>query len=359
MWALIAYLGLSVLVLGPSELAGVYFLNRRWRILRSGVYLLPVFIFTVKKFSTNTHRQMTPGKKEDIVRDDTAPLVEGQVRAVRIIHASSENAHYWVKDPTEKKYGMRQDHYNDLPKEERDHRSSENDSLESSITTEIIAFTDFNLSCEKKDDGSLDESLFDFVENVGSIERAGRRLDGTVRGALQELLAPITARHATEVKAFIEQLIKDRLELLVGEKFDRNDPEKVVEKKWGINISAFQIEEINPGKTVNSARADEAASISLKAKAIREGEAAAAVTRVNAEAEAFQEMTVGKAKAEAFTLMASALKTPEGILAAQLETAKTVLAKSGTIVLSGTNGDPAGIIGSMATVAKAVVSNKP
>ncbi len=345
-WVTVVWLGMSIYTIEPNELVAVYLFNRRWRIRRSGWYLYPFGIFSVKRFSTRTRRQMSPGKKEDIVRDDDTPLGLGQVRAVRIIHASAENAYYWIpeQDPADpKKTMLKLKHFSKLSEDEQKRRNSEDDALESSITTEVIAFTDINLN---------DAGLFDFVENVGTMMEAGRRLDGTVRGALQELMAPLTARHATEMKAHIEGLIKERLEILVGESLDGSeaDKDKIVEKKWGVNISAFQIEEINPGKTVNLARSEEAASVSLKAKKIREGEATAQVTHDTAVAEAFKETAMGEAKATAFRKIADVMKTPEGQFAAQLETAGQALKGANYSVLP----DMAGLIGSISKVIEGV-----
>ncbi len=105
------------------------------------------------------------------------------------------------------------------------------------------------------------------------------------------------------------------------------------EKPWGANIHRAYMKPIDPGKTVNAARSNAAAAVSQKKVQIEQAEGVRDAIKLKADAEAYAEEKLGEAKAKAFAAVAKELKTPEGLLAAQIEAAKEVLSKAGTIIV--------------------------
>ncbi|MBX4199875.1 hypothetical protein KW790_00180 [Candidatus Parcubacteria bacterium] len=354
-WVITFYLLMSLKVFAPDEIAAVYRLNKRVEVVGpGGINFYPWLLYSVKRFKTQTVRVIIPGKKEQIVRNDDTPLQPGEVRPIRVLQTSLAAALFYkpkvLGDPSkgyEDKLVTFQEFVRGNPELERAMRE---DSLHSSLTTELISYVDWDLKTHFQGDPKK-HPLFDFVENVGSIESANVRIDSTVRGALQDLFAPLTAGHAAHVKGYLQELIKKRVEILVGEK--NEDSEKsptIAERPWGINVSAAQIEEINPGKRVNEARADEATAVSIRNKTVKDAEASRDANMKTADGDAYREKTIGEAEAEAFEKKSKILATDGGFRAAQLEAVKSVYKDADTIV---TNGDLGNLVGALTAVNKA------
>jgi regulator of protease activity HflC (stomatin/prohibitin superfamily) len=342
-WAIVAYVVLSIHVFSPTERAASYKIGKRWRAVGPGGWgVFPLLFTSVKRVSTTNNRVIFPGKKSQIVRDDDVPLQWGQVRPMRIIHASRESALFYVHvDRDDPSSAWRLIPFSQLSPEEKE--LTEGDALQSSITTEDIAYVDWNLKAKSNNPDPTKDPIFDFVENITSVGNANERITSTCKGALQDLLGPITARHSISVKGHLQDLVKERVEILVGEKEDPNNPGPA-ESPWGINITAVQIEEVELGKRVNAARSDEASAIAKGNE-----------TRTLANAAAYEEETRGAGKAAAFERMAKILETEGGHRAAKLEAAKEVLAKSGTIIMQS---DPGDIISSLTATSKVIENQK-
>lgn len=335
-------------------------------------YNLPIK-YQMKIVSTRNHHLVIPAAKERIKRKDDEALGPGEKRPMRIVHASAQDAKFYFQvevDQTDdtKKVEWKLLPYNEYldvaSKNNKDVRKAleetiENDPLQSSLTTEIIAFVDWDL-------GKIDsepDNLFNFFQNVVSEKKANKMIYDTVRSTLQQIMGPITARNALDSKAHIEQLLLDELEYLFGELDDGRVQEtgrKAIQRKSGVNISNVRIEEVELGKHVNLARAKEASSVSNRRAAIRESEGLAQATRNQADADAHRISALGRAENEAFASKATTLATEGGFRAAQLDTIRS-FAKANTIVtpinlagpLSGSL-DAGGLMGTVMASAQAI-----
>jgi regulator of protease activity HflC (stomatin/prohibitin superfamily) len=375
-WIAVLWVMMSLKLFAPDEIAICYWFGKKWKIIGPGGWAwVPLGIADATVVSTHTNHVIVPGRKEQIERDDEKPLGAGQVRPVRVVHASKDNASYfWIEtDPKDMKKGFVAKTPDELTDDEK--KAMEDDSLQSSLTSEVIAFVDWNLQRDEEDaERTLkkqDERLFMFRENVGSVEAANKRIDGALRGALQDLLGPITLRNALNAKTHIQDLLKERIEILTGEEPetvempDGSTKKKYTEKPWGINVAAVQIEDINPGKRVNQARADEAAAINQRKTALENAEAeakaevlradAAKVARMkDAEADAYERKMEGEGERDRLKAVVEIMDNDSARFLAQLEVARDVLPKSNFTVVP----NDIGVIGGIVSLAHSMTNKK-
>ena len=240
-------------------------------------------------------------------------------------------------------------HIQDLDETRR--KALEEDSLHAPLTGEIAVIVEWHL---ERDDES---SIKDFVQNVtpeserDREEEVRKRIEDMASRAVQEFLGPVTLGHAREMMPLFSLLLTERLEILVGEKPDPNTG--VTDRPWGIHIRDAYIKSIHPGRRVNQARADAAASVSKKQEKIREAEGEAVATRVRADADAFAEQRKGEGEAARIGAMVAVMGTEEARFVATLDVAETVLPKANTIIMP----SDLGVIGGILTLGREIARN--
>ena len=213
----------------------------------------------------------------------------------------------------------------------------EEDSLHSPLTGEIAVVVEWYL----KDDE--ERSIKNFIQNVipeserNREEEVRKRIEDMASRTLQELLGPVTLGHAQEIMPFFSLLIRERIEILVGEKGE-------IDRPWGIHIRDAYIKSIHPGRRVNEARADAAASVSKKQEAIRVAEGMATATRLQADADAFSEQRKGEGEAARIGAMAAVMTDDNARFIATLDVAEQVLPKANLVIMPSDLGAIGGII---------------
>ena len=122
-----------------------------------------------------------------------------------------------------------------------------------------------------------------------------KRAEDMVARILQEYLAPTTLGHAIYMAPLFSRLIKERLEILVGERVE--DPTNPgAQRPWGIQIGEAYLKPLHAGHTVNTARAKAGAAVSDKFTTIRNSEAVAQAARNQGEAN--KDVITAKAEGE-------------------------------------------------------------
>lgn len=362
-WILAVWFGFGVRYFKPDEVASVFWLGKRnsddsffgQYMGPGGLHWIPAGLIQLYILNINTQRTLVPGKKESIVRHDDDPIAEGQVRVVRMIHPKMQTASYFEKDADGEYIKDKVVPFGNLLPEVR--AVMLNDTLHDTRISEIIGFAEWNIGWDSDNSSSQRaESLYQFIENIGSsMEAAHDRIYETFKSSLQGLMGRLTFQHAVEVKSIIEDRVKEELEKVVGEARPSAlpiDPDAVAEKPWGINISAVKIVEINAGKTISNALALEATAItSRNAKIIlADGERQATISQTDGEVDKIKR--TGDAKAAAFEALAKVMETEGGYRAAQLDVAKEVLGKSGTVVVPSDLGGIASLVAVASSMSK-------
>jgi regulator of protease activity HflC (stomatin/prohibitin superfamily) len=156
-------------------------------------------------------------------------------------------------------------------------------------------------------------AIHQFVENVSTKdnrtreEEVRKRAEDIVAKALQDELAKVTLGHAVKMSRQFGQLIKEELEVLVGN-HPNPDTGRVSDKPWGITVGEAFLKPLDPGKTVNKARAEYAAAVSKKQADIRASEATAQATLNQANADKQSVILAGEAERDRLTQVAKGEK---------------------------------------------------
>lgn len=345
-WAILLVIA-SIVVVETGSIAAVFRFKKFRRVLKPGLnFIIPIFE-SVERYLTQTHQHELPDEPENIDRVNDTPE-RGKKLPFRVLQSGKEEAIFYVRkdegDPTIIRdspiTAWNAVHFQELDEPKK--KSLEEDSLHAPLTSENAVVVEWHL------DGSNRDSIENFIQNVtpesgrNREDEVRKRMEDMVARTLQELLGPVTLGHAREMITLFSMLIKERLEILVGEKPDPNIGP--ADKPWGIHIRDAYIKNIHPGRRVNEARADAAASVSKKQGTIRDAEAKAEATRVQADADAFSEGRKGEGEAARITAMAGAMKDENARFVATLDVAEQVLPKANTIIV------PAGDMGVIASV---------
>ena len=345
-WAVIIGI-MGVTLVKTGSVAVVFRFRKFVRVLQPGLNFVIPFIESAEYYSTQTHQDELPDEADSIDRVSDVPGL-GKKLPFRVLMSSKEEALFYVKkdvgDPTivatSPITAWRQVHLQDL--EEAKRAGLTEDSLHAPLTAEIAVVVEWYLK------GIDQESIKNFVQNVepgggrSREEEVKKRIEDMSSRALQEFLGPVTLGHAREMLPLFSLLIKERLEILVGEKPEPGA--NVSDKPWGIHIRDAYIKSIHPGRRVNEARADAAASVSKKQAAIRDAEGKATATRVQADADAFSEQRKGEGEAARIGAMVAVMTTEEARFVANLDVAEQVLGKATTIVMPSDLGAIGGIL---------------
>lgn len=355
LWAiLLALMGIVIIKAGTLGTV-MRFGKLTDRVLEPGLRLVIPLVDRVDRFSTLTHQDEFPTEPELITRSDETATPPGTKQPFRIIQTGAHTAVFYVQtNPDDPNSEWKKTTFGELvPKERRD--AIENDPVHQPITTEVQFVVEWYL-----DRGCIR----DFVLNAGSEDEIRKRMEDTVARALQEYMGPTTAGHAQEVITYISNLIKVRLEVLVGEIPDPRTGEKT-DKPMGIKIRDAYIKSINPGHTINTARSKAAAAVADKRAAIESAEAKAEETRLRAAAEKDEailraqgasesDRLRGQGEAARIRSVAEAMRSDDARFVASLEAAREVLNNANTVVVP----SDLGAIASILTLGKKV-SDEP
>ncbi len=297
------YILLSLRTVEAGSIGAVFRFGKFVRAVRPGLQIVLLFVEKLEVYSTQTHQDELPDEPEyvDRVNDNPEP---GKVSPFRVLHRGAKEAVFYEKtnawqqslDPDNPLSGYREKRWAQFSPDEQ--RSMEEDSLHAPLTSEIAVAVEWYLD-------NTNTAVQQFVENVEPVngrsreEEVTKRMVDMANRTLQELLGPVTLGHARDLMAVFSALIKLRLEELVGERGRNNKP-------WGIHIRDAYVKNIYPGRRVNEARANAAASVSNKQTTIRNAEAEAEATRQRAEAEAHQARVQADATAHATRVNADA-----------------------------------------------------
>lgn len=348
-WTILIVIASIVLVDAGS--IGVVFRFRKFqRVLRPGLnFIIPV-IESVERHVTQTHQHELPDEPEKIDRLHDIPE-PGKKLPFRVLQAGRDAAIFYVEeksaddptiDPGNPLTKWRTSNFDGLPEDMKEGVSK--DSLNEPITSEIAFVVEWNLVTDD------DEKIRQFIESISPeggrnrYEEVRKRIEDMVGRSLQELLGPVTLGHAMERMSLFSEMIKIRLETLVGERARTSGDLR----PWGIHIGDAYIKSIHPGRRVNEARADAAAALSKKQETIRNAEAEAEAIRVRSEADAFAEEQDGIGKAKRIKAMAEAMKDENARFLTTLEVTETVAEKANFIIAS----QDGGLAATIAAVAK-------
>jgi len=350
-WAIL--IGIASITLVKTGEVGVVFRFKKFvRVLQPGLgFVLPI-IESVEHHSTQVHQHELPDEPEriDRISDVTPP---GKKPPFRIIHRGKTNAIFWMRrdenNPSTDPADWEQKRFQELPDDIR--TSMGEDSIDAPLTGEIAGIVEWYL------EGTDRESIENFVQNVSPEEGRSReeeirkRLEDMMARALQEFLGPVTLGHASERIPLFSRMLKERIEVLVGERPHPVTGER--KKPWGIHIKDAYIKSVYAGRTVNTARSEAAAADSRKRDAIRVAEGVAAGTRLQADADAFAEQRKGEGEAARIGAMVAVMGTEEARFVATLDVAETVLPKANTIIMP----SDLGAIGGILTLGREIARN--
>jgi regulator of protease activity HflC (stomatin/prohibitin superfamily) len=166
-----------------------------------------------------------------------------------------------------------------------------------------------------------------FLENVGDVSKCNDLLAETARGALQAVAARLTLATAMKNMAFLEMLIREKIEKLIGE--------GEAFTSWGIDVTEVQIEDFGAPHDVNKA---------IARRVIATADRDATITTANGEREkrtlegqgtANARGSYLKAEAEGAEAMAKVVETEGGKRAATLQAMSTTLGNNSKVVLGG------------------------
>ncbi|MEK7148250.1 MAG: hypothetical protein AAB758_03045 [Patescibacteria group bacterium] len=303
------YLVGSFVITPATHFDVVFRLGKFHRIKWAGPGVVWLGFETRERYSIATHHEEIPAEPEKVYRGDP-PVPPGMREVIRIPHSGLREAYFWVKKEYkhgEERWETEDPFDNALPRSELTRvrfselpghiqEAMEADSIHSPLTAEWAVIFTWSL---KSDAGKriTQENIKNFIENVNP--QVGRDREQEVRkrgedvivGAMGELLAPTTVGHARYMSKLFSDLIKERLEIIVGEKEDPETKSKS-ESPWGIQIHSVSLKPPNLGETVNKARAEAAAATSKAQDRIRgaEGEAQAVVIEAKGKGDAAVEL---------------------------------------------------------------------
>jgi len=281
LWALLT----SVQFIKTGTIGAVFLFGHFRRVLRPGFKLIIPLAERTEIYSIQTHQEELPAEPEQIDRVHDIPD-PGKKLPFRVPQKGMREAKFYVlkggvlnpdlSDPQ----SYEEKNFEDLVRDNPELKTAmEEESLHAPLTSEVAFVFEWNLIDDQKE-------LDNFFSNVNPSqdrdreEEVRKRAEDMISRALQELLSPVTCGHAIERIALFSHMIRERLEILVGEK---DSPSVKIPKPWGIHVGDAYIKSIHPGHTVNTARAIAAGAVSEKRKAILKAESDKQTVILNAE----------------------------------------------------------------------------
>ncbi len=308
------------------------------RVLKPGLSFIIPFIDKVEFMSVTTQDEF-PAEEDEIDRENSNP-VEGKVAPIRILHRGMHEAIFYQKkdqsepgqDPRSILSQYKAVRFQDLPQAEQ--RALEQDSLNGPLTSEIIVAVEWSVGESLEEAQLLAENL-NPGEGRTREEEFFKRVNDRIPSVLQELLAKVTLGHAKDTIEMFNQALKERLEILIGEKVDPRTG-ITADRPWGVHIREAYIKTISAGRRVNEARANAASAVSEAQATITQSEAdaqatknaadaAAHATRAQADADAHKEKKQGEGEAARIQAMIPVMKDETARFIAMLDVAEKTL----------------------------------
>jgi regulator of protease activity HflC (stomatin/prohibitin superfamily) len=332
----------SVRTVKTGNIMAVFRLGKFHRVIGPGLGFIIPLLETTEQYPTATRQYELPDEPEKIdrVHDIAEP---GKKLPFRVPHKGMEEAIFYVKkeydvdtregdpfDNTRPLSELKTVRFSQLP--DAVQKALEADSLNAPITSEVAAVFEWHLKRGNR------QSVLDFIQNVsaeGGLDRAEeirKRAEDTVARILQEYLAHMTLGHAIYMSPLFSNLIKERLEILVGELEDPKTGRRS-ERPWGIHIGEAYLKPFHPGHTINKARSEAGAAVSNKFTTIRNSEAEAAKIRNLAAARKDELIAEGEGEAGRVAAMAEVLTDDSARFVATLQAAEEILPKANFIVM--------------------------
>lgn len=374
----ILLLVLSFTTIQTGYVAAVFQFGRFDRNLLPGPHFLIPGVEKAEIYPTTTKQFELPDEPENIdrINDAAAP---GKKLPYRINHKGMQEARFYVTEDffnNKKRYidenldpfdntvpltDLKQVHFSELPP--RTQEAIRSDSLNAPLTGEWSAVFEWFLK------GTDEKTIKQFIETVSPeggrdrIEEVRKRADDIVASILRQYLAPTTLGHADFMADSFNKVIKQELEIMVGEKKRKEqtasqsatqEPESE-DRPWGIQIGTAFAKSPNAGRHVNTARAEAASAVSIKLKDITlaEGRASASVIETKASADNIvttanankkKRIKEGEAEAKNIEDMAAAVMKPGGKFIMTNATAREVLPKARVIITPAGNTAMANIL---------------
>lgn len=290
-WALffgqLFYIIISLKKVGPAEIGAILFFGDPIKEVGSGLVFVPKGICTLVKESAAVEQEQYPDEPEKVWKKDSEdmPLDGKFVPPIRITHKSGT---------------------------EEDVKS---DPLHKRMTTEVSIIVRFRI---KKG------HFIVFLQTIVDLKQARRQIRDTIVATARKDFAHLTPAEALKKWGEIDKKLLDEIKILVD--------------SWGLEVFDVRMEDLDLGKTVNTALRDVPEAVLKKEKTMtdadgeeykrtHEGMGTAEARRIFLEAEA-----VGYQK------IARDLGIAEGAFILAMESAKAALEKSQYSIISGSDG---------------------
>jgi regulator of protease activity HflC (stomatin/prohibitin superfamily) len=352
------YVAFSIKVVRSNEIIVMFFIGREWRVKGAGWWFVPLGVATYNIFPTEGQQKEFPGEPEKVQRLEDEPLKEDEVRAIHLSHPPADQALFYPLIFPENK-GQRREVILMGPKLtlaeiERDDKPRYEAIMKDSLHLRLSSEPNFTVTwhlAAKTATKEESRKAFQFVKNVGSVDKAWGRLYDQSRAVLQDWGSKMTHAECLRVIEQLSELVQDQLEKEVGENIE--DGEKPVAQEgapdhgepWGIIIDNVSILDFNPGRRIKESLANAAVAREDRKK---EREAAdASAYKITTEGNAQAEVTIRTADAEAhaITKVGDAMMKPGAKWTRRMQVAETIGKNANLIVAPGIGPEHLGLIG--------------
>jgi len=357
------YIVFSIKFVRSNEIGAMFLLGKEWRVVGAGWWIVPIGFATMQVYSTEGQQREFPGEPEKVQRLEDKPLEEDEVRAIHINHPPADQALFYPLTFPDNKDARREvilagpkltlaeiertdkDRYDAILKDSLHLRLSSEPSF--TITWHLAAKTDTQEESRK---------VFQFVKNVGSVDKAWGRLYDLARAILQDWGSKMTHAESLRVIEQLSELVQDQLEKEVGEKVEGEKPADVKEgesdpgEPWGIIIDNVSIMEFNPGRRIKASLANAAVAREDRKKEREAADANAYKITTEGTAEAEVTIKTADAEAQAIEKVGKAMSTPGAKWARRMQVAETIGKNANLIVAPGIGAEHLGIVGAAKAV---------
>lgn len=281
----------SIRKIGPTEQGVTLFFGRPIKNVPSGLVFVPWGICSLIKETRLVRQQQYPDDPEKVWKGD-GPVPEGMMAPIRVVHFGKDGE----------------------------------DSLSRRITSEASIIVRYQI-----------DDLKVFIQKIGSVKEAERQLRDAITAKVREDLAKKTPAETLAEWGAINDVLKTHVEAMVS--------------SWGVTVEDVRLEEVDLGKTVNSAlRNVPAAELEKQARATR-----AEAKRIELEKEgrgnAKAAQLLLEAQAKGSKALAEELKIEEGEIILAMRVLEQALKAGNQVIISGNGG-----LGDLITMAKSVVT---
>lgn len=279
------YIIISLKKVGPAEIGAILLFGNPIQEVSSGLVFVPRGICTLVKESAAVEQEQYPDEPEKVWKGDSDKIPTGHTPPIRVTHKAGTD------------------------------EESKKDPLHKRMTTEVSIIVRFRI---KKG------CFIVFLQTIVSLKEARKQIRDTIVATARKDFALITPAEALQKWGEIDKNLLNEVEILV--------------RPWGLEVFDVRMEELDLGKTVNTALRNVPESV------LRQG-----VIKTDAESEEYKRTHEGMGTAEArrifleaealgYQKIAKELGIKEGAFILAMESAKMALEKSKYSIISGTGG---------------------